>query len=452
MPPADLPRGLDPVSRLAGILRPPGSKSEAQRALLAAALAEGVTVIDGLPDGDDVAACLALVEECGVSVHRTTPARAFLEGRPPRGENGLAPRRPVLVGESGTLARLATAALALAGALGARVAIHARGSLLLRRSLPLFQALAAAGVEIARQNVAGGWPVELVACRPPSRLALVRPASSQEVSALLLAAAAHRGAIEVEVTGKIPSRPYVALTRSVLARFGVAVGEDARGAEATSFRVPGPLVAPREILRIEPDASAAAVALAGACLSGGELLVPGLGPGSPQGDVRIALHLAAFGCEARLDAQGLWARGFPRHGADLDLAGEPDLAPPLAAVAAGAARRHGARSTLRGLGTLPGKESDRLAVLAGGLARLGLAAEAGADFLAVGPGPAPGSAETVALDPRGDHRMAFAFALLGLVVPGVLVQDPGCVAKSWASFWRDLQGAGAVVVEGPAGR
>jgi 3-phosphoshikimate 1-carboxyvinyltransferase len=125
----------------------------------------------------------------------------------------------------------------------------------------------------------------------------------------------------------------------------------------------------------------------------------------------------------------------------LDLAGEPDLAPVLAAVAAGAARRHGASSVLSGLGTLPGKESDRLGGLAAALARLGFAVEAGSDALAIAPGSRPAGPHL--LDPRGDHRMAFAFALLGLVVPGVLVRDPGCVAKSWTGFWRDLERLGA---------
>ena len=156
--------------------------------------------------------------------------------------------------------------------------------------------------------------------------------------------------------------------------------------------------------------------------------------------------------EAGAEEEGLHAHGFPRHGVELDLGGQPDLSPVLAAVAAGAALRHGASSTLRGLATLPGKESDRLSVLADGLRRIGLAALTGVDSLRVEPGTAreEGEAPPVELDPRGDHRMAFAFALLGCLRPGVFVRDPGCVAKSWGSFWADLERLGARVQRTPA--
>ncbi len=240
--------------------------------------------------------------------------------------------------------------------------------------------------------------------------------------------------------------PALALTIGLLATFGVTV-TSATEAEERRFVVRGPLQAPRAPLVLEPDASSAAVALAAACLSGGELRIPGLTHASLQGDVRIVAHLAAFGCVAYAEAEGLRAHGFPTRGAELELAGEPDLAPVLAVVAAGAALRHGASSVLRGLGTLPGKESDRLSVLALGLAQVGLALEVGADSLRIARGTAraEGLGADVLLDPRGDHRMAFAFALLGLLVPGVGVREPQCVAKSWSSFWSDLERLGAVL-------
>jgi 3-phosphoshikimate 1-carboxyvinyltransferase len=231
------------------------------------------------------------------------------------------------------------------------------------------------------------------------------------------------------------------MTRRMLADFGVAVSCEEHGA-GERLSVSGPLRAPAAALVLEPDASSAAVALAAACLSGGALRVPGLGADSTQGDVRIVAHLAAFGCDARSDAEGLFAQGCPRTGADLDLAGEPDLAPVLAAVAAAAALRAGAPSRLAGLGTLPGKESDRLAVLAEGLEAAGTRVEVGRDWLRIAPARSA-VARPVVLDPRGDHRMVFAFALLSLVRPGVLVREPGCVAKSWGSFWSDLERIGA---------
>jgi 3-phosphoshikimate 1-carboxyvinyltransferase len=346
--------GFGPASRVCGTFRPGGSKSLAQRALLLAALAEGTSEIDGLADDEDVRAALDLLEAAGVACERSG-ARARVAGSPPAAHPGGAAAGRVHVGESGTLARLATAWLALARADGARWTIAASGSLLFRRSAPLFEALRAAGVVLARQNLPGTWPVELAA--PPRAMALQRPVSSQEVSGLHLALAARHGEHELAVLGPIPSAPYVRMTARLLATFGASIEEAVEGARERLYLVRGPLAAPGAPVRIEPDASSAAVALAAACLTGGELVVPDLERSSLQGDVRIVEHLAAFGCEARHGAEGLVARGFPARGAELDLGGEPDLAPVLAAVAAGAALRAGATSVLHGLATLPGRRA-----------------------------------------------------------------------------------------------
>lgn len=433
--------GFEPGGSVRGVFRPGGSKSLAQRALLAAAVARGTTRLAGLSADADTAAALALVTDLGATARGGADGHE-LEGRPP-GAAALRATRALSVGESGTLARLATALVALAGAPGERWTVRARGSLLFRRSPALFAALERAGVALLQQNLPGTWPVELRASAPPARLELARPQSSQEVSALLFALAAHPEERVLEVSGTIPSLPYLGMSERLLQRFQVQVQRE-RSGERTLFRVRGPLVAPGSVLTLEPDASSAAVALAAACLSGGEVRVPGLGHASLQGDVRVVEHLAAFGCVARREAEALSARGFPERGAELDLAGEPDLAPVLAVVAAAAARRVGARSVLTGLATLPGKESDRLGGLGELLARSGFAVTVGADRLAIGPGTRP--ARVAPFDPRGDHRMAFACGLLGLFEPGLRCRTPQVVAKSWTTFWEDLSGLGARLV------
>ena len=442
--------GFAPESCVRGAFRPAGSKSLAQRALLAAAVARGTTQLAGLGEGEDVRAALELVTALARSCTQDVIANHLgvlrVEGLPPARAAGLAPRAALTVGESGTLARLSTALLALASRPLERWTVEARGTLLFRKSLPLFQTLRAAGVELVRQNLPGTWPVEFVSIAPPAELELVRAVSSQEVSGLLLALAAHPEPRVLRVRGRIPSEPYVRLTVALLARFGARIRVEQSGSEQR-FLVHGPLVAPATALAIEPDASSAAVLLAAACLSGGELSVSGIGRDSAQGDARIVEHLRAFGCEARAEADALVARGFPTRGAELDLEGEPDLAPVLCAVAAGVALRAGATSQLRGLATLPGKESDRLTVLATGLRAVGLEVEVGVDTLRIAPS-ARATETPVRLDPHGDHRMAFAFALLGLLRPGVLVLDPGCVAKSWSLFWADFAGLGAQLLRG----
>jgi len=430
------PRGLRPGMTVEGELRPPGSKSIAQRALLLSAVSRGRTVLGGLPTSDDVRACLTLVQELGAEVEPIGTDGALVGGT----GGTLLPAGSLQAGESGTLARLATGLVGLCAERGRPVQVRARGSLLERSSPALFRALSAAGVGLRFASHADGWPVELTPARAEEALVLNAPGSSQELSALLLAAAVPGGVREVRVHGRVPSRPYLAITADVLRRFGATVEVDG-GPDEEAWRVRGPLRAPEDPLLVEADASSGAVLLVAACLSGGSVRVRGVGEGSSQGDVRIVEHLRAFGCEAFAEPAGLVARGRPRRSAELDLAGEPDLAPVLAVVAACAAGT-GGTSTLGGLGSLRGKESDRIAVLAAGLARAGFGVRSGPDWLRIGPPTKPPSG-AVLLDPAGDHRMAFAFALVGLLREGVSVLDPGCVAKSWPGFWEVLERLGA---------
>lgn len=436
---AERGRAIELLSVVRGELLAPGSKSLAQRALVMAALAQGTTRIANLPRGEDVAAARALLAAVGVEQHAPTPASLTVTGRPPSWRGGWRADR-VEVGESGTLARFALAALALCAAPGTQVELVARGSLERRGTSPLVDALERSGVRFERRE----WPLRLVPIGPASTLELRQPVSSQEASALAISLASYPDENELVIVGELPSRPYFDMTRALLERFGARLTrvEDA-GVE--HWRIRGPLRALEAPLLIEPDASLASVALAAACLSGGEVLAKGVTRESLQGDVEIAGHLRAFGCRALFNQRGLCASGFPQHGAELDLSGAPDLAPVLAGVAAGAAlvapRGH-TRSVLRGLETLDRKESRRLEVLTDTLARAGWSATRDEASLTVdAPSRALPTVE-LRLDPHGDHRMAFAFTLLGLLRAGVVIEQPACVAKSWPGFWRDLEALG----------
>lgn len=434
--------GLAPGTELSGSARVPGSKSIAQRALVLGALAGGSTRIAALPESEDVNAARALVAAVGARITPLAPAALAVHGVPPGPQRGWAGASALALGESGTLARLATAATALTGRAGQAIELVPSGSLARRSSAPLLRALRAAGVRTTPAD-AIGWPLKLVPIGPPNELELIDPVSSQEASALLAALAAWPDEYHLFVEGTLPSRPYLELTCAALANFGARVASEREGARER-FVVRGPLRAPKTPISIEPDASSAAVALAAGCLSGGGLEVRGLGTRSRQGDLRIVEYLNRFGCEASASEDRVRARGFPAREALIDLSGEPDLAPVLAAVAAGYAWRGGAGSLLTGLGTLPKKESSRIDVLALGFERAGIACEPGPDFLRVGPRHT-GEVREVVLDPQADHRMAFAFALLGLVRPGVLVRDAGCVRKSWPKFWGEMERLGARV-------
>ncbi len=440
--------GLTPEGSDSGSFRPGGSKSLCVRALFAASLASGTTRIQGLTGSDDVRAALIFLERASVAMG-VDGTGLKVEGRPPlaNGEGGLLPKSVLPLGESGTLGRFAAAVCAFTGPVGQPVQLAPEGTLRRRSSTALFRSLAAAGVGCDFEHSPGGFSLIMRPVRPPADVYLEHPGSSQELSALLIALSSFEERIHLHLRGDLPSRPYLSMTLGVLERFGARIGTW-HSSEGELYSIEGPLKALDKDFIVEPDASSAAVALAAACLSGGELKIPGLGKDSMQGDVRIVELLSAFGCSAGAKADHLWAKGVPSEGARVDLSRTPDLAPVIAAVAAAVAISHAQSSRLDGLGTLGGKESNRIRVLADCLRTLGVQVEAGADFLGIGPEDDEESASAwtpppTALDPKGDHRMAFAGALMGLIRPGILVADGEVVAKSWPNFWADMAKLGA---------
>jgi 3-phosphoshikimate 1-carboxyvinyltransferase len=329
------------------------------------------------------------------------------------------------VGEAGFLGRVVPTCAALCRS--GRWLIHAAGSLRGRRSPALWAALRAAGVEVQDDL---GWPNEIQGAREAGELHLQGAGSSQELSALWIALASSGGG-EVRVSGDVPSAPYLDLTQSVLEAFGSRVEHS-----AGRYIVSPVLYSPKAVIEAEVDASAAAVALCAGVISGVRIEVPAPSIGSAQGDWKVVEHLREFGCLIEEGGGRLVAAGGPQGGAELDLSGEPDLAPALAAVAAHVALKSGAASTFSGLHTLDGKESRRGQVLCQGFKEAGVACE-WRDPVMEFNGTASATGEQV-IDSAGDHRMAFAFALFGVSAGSVSVGSPDCIAKSWPNFWTSM--------------
>jgi 3-phosphoshikimate 1-carboxyvinyltransferase len=253
--------------------------------------------------------------------------------------------------------------------------------------------------------------------------------SGQFLSALLIAGAARGGGLAVSATGVIASAPYVRLTAAMLREFGHSV-EESGGA----FRVMRGRAA---IRRYEPpgDWSSAVPILAAAAIAGGEARVEGVAWPSGDADAAAAGVLESMGVAVSGSAGGVTAAA--RRGSllavSVSAADFPDAVPALAACAAFAS----GESRFTGIGHLRIKESDRIDALVAILRAAGVDARGEADALAVrgGAAPQPGP---LRLPTRNDHRIAMAAGLLALAVPGVLIENPSCVAKSYPGFWRDL--------------
>jgi 3-phosphoshikimate 1-carboxyvinyltransferase len=182
---------------------------------------------------------------------------------------------------------------------------------------------------------------------------------------------------------------------------------------------------------IEPDASAAAYFFAAAAISGGRVTIEGLGEGSIQGDVAFVDVLERMGARVERGAERITVCGTGTlHGIEVDMADISDTAQTLAAVAVFA----DSPTRLTGIGFIRAKESDRIGALATELRRAGIEVATDEDGFTV----TPGTVRPARFRTYDDHRMAMSLALLGLRAPGVEIEDPGCVAKTYPDFFADL--------------
>jgi 3-phosphoshikimate 1-carboxyvinyltransferase len=247
-------------------------------------------------------------------------------------------------------------------------------------------------------------------------------ASSQFLSGLLMAGPAMRTGLRIGVDGAVVSQPYVDMTLAVMAAFGAAADrvDDGWSVEPQVYR--------SATYTIEPDASAASYAFAAAALVGGSVRVEGLGTGSLQGDLAFVDVLERMGARVERTPTATTVHGTGTlRGVEADLRDLSDTAQTLAVVAAFAE----GPTRVTGVGFIRRKETDRIGAVVAELRRAGIEAVEEPDGFVVRPGmPRPATIETY-----DDHRMAMAFALLGLRAPGIRIADPSCVGKTFPGYW-----------------
>ncbi|MCU1692634.1 MAG: aroA [Frankiales bacterium] len=400
-------------------LRPPGSKSITNRALLCAALAEGTSRLSGVLLADDTRAMLGAVAALGADVVLDEAAcTATVTGTDPR---RLTSSVAVDARQSGTTSRFLLPALALSP-VPAR--LDGAEQLRARPFGPQVDALRALGATVVEDGAPGSLPLTVSGPLRGGTVSLPGHLSSQFLSGLLLAGPLLPEGLRVELTSAPVSLPYLELTRSVMEAFGVRLEPDGWAVRSGSYRATA--------YDVEPDASAASYLWAAAAVTGGTVTVDGLGSSSRQGDVAFVDLLARMGAEVEQTATSTTVRGTGvLHGIDVDMRDVSDTAQTLAAVAVFA----DSPTRITGIGFIRAKETDRIAAMVTELRRAGLDATEDADGFTVVPAtPSPTTFATY-----DDHRMAMSLSLLGLRVPGVRIADPGCVAKTYPGFFDDLE-------------
>ena len=412
-----------PARSVGGTVRVPPSKSATNRALLLAALTEDPVEIVGALVSEDTRALRRCLEAMGASIVPT--AEGLRVAGPLRGPAGR--EIPLDAGDSGTAARFLAA---VAAAVPGRFLLGGSPRLSERPIGELVVALRGAGARIAYRGAEGCLPLAIEGGAVRSEEMVVDASrSSQFLSALLLAGVAVDGGVRVRASGAVVSWPYVATTLEILREFGHAASSGPvfavrRGAGAAAqFVTPG-------------DYSSAVPLGAAVCAAGGAVTLSGLRWPSADADALAFPVLERMGVAVTPEADGLAVRsvaGPTPRSASAVATDFPDAVPALAALAM---LTHG-ESVFSGIGHLRLKESNRIASLVALAAAVGARAAESEDALAItGPArPVPG---VTRLPTFRDHRIAMAAGILALRLPGLLIEDPDCVSKSYPGFFRDL--------------
>ena len=400
----------------------PGSKSLTNRALLIASLAKGRTRLTNALFSDDSHYFASALQTLGFDVQLD-------EGNQEMTVTGLGGHIParqadLFIGNAGTAARFLTAFLTLGRG---EYTLDGDSRMRERPIGDLIDALAQLGVQLEAEHDCP--PVRIKASGlPGGHTRIAGSLSSQFLSALLMISPYAASPVEVEVVTELNSKPYVDMTLAMMREFGIRVEREGyeRFTIQPSFYSPVPLYA------IESDASAASYFFAAPAICGGTVRVENISSASKQGDIAFLNILQQMGCTIEegdhfIEVTG----GGTLLGVDADMGDIPDTAQTLAAIAPFAS----SPTRIRGIASARRKETDRVHATSTELKRLGVHVEEHENGMTIYPCD---KIHPAAIQTYNDHRMAMAFSLIGLKVPGITIENPSCVSKTFPKFFDVL--------------
>ncbi len=417
---------LPPVTHAKGLVNLPGSKSISNRTLLLAALCDGVTEIHDLLRSDDTEHMLNALRTLGVEITQSgeTDFRVV-------GVNGKFPNKEadLFLGNAGTAFRPLVAALALNGG---TYKLHGVSRMHERPIGDLVDALRQIGAEITYLGNEGFPPLLI---RPAKmdraeKIQIRGDVSSQFLTALLMALPLRGTESEIEVVSELISKPYIEITLKLMEKFGVKISRD--GWEKFTVPAGSRYISPGRIF-VEGDASSASYFLAAGALGWGVVRVQGIGTHSIQGDVAFADALEEIGVTIIRSENWIEAsapNGLPLRAFDRDFNHIPDAAMTLGVVALFC----DGPSRLTNIASWRVKETDRIAAMATELRKLGATVEEGHDWIRITP-PQELISHAV-IDTYDDHRMAMCFSLATFGGVPVRINDPGCTAKTFPTYFE----------------
>ncbi|MCF8044682.1 MAG: 3-phosphoshikimate 1-carboxyvinyltransferase [Desulfarculaceae bacterium] len=396
----------------------PGSKSISHRMIIMASLCEGESMVKNVLSSEDIELTISALRCMGAVIYNSDTAGLKIRGF---GGRPLAHPDPVYLRNSGTSMRL----LASIGALGNTDYLFTGNARMCERPMDhLLKALNMAGADVRSQTAQGTPPVVINGKEcAGGKIRIDCSVSSQYLSGLLIAGAVMEKGLHIHVENSLVSTPYVNLTLNTMKKFQVHADK----ISDHEYRVPGGQRYMPGEFTVEPDLSNAGYFWLAGAVTGAAVKVKNVTPGSLQGDVKLIYVLRDMGCTLDIQEDGITVKGGHLKGVDVDMGDMPDAVPGLA-VAASFAQ---GGTVIRNIGHLRAKECDRIDAVASQLSRMGITVDTGEDWMIVH-GGTPHGAVIKTFD---DHRIAMSFAVAGLAVEGVTIEKPGCVGKSFPSFW-----------------
>jgi len=432
---------ISPIKSLNGSVTLPGSKSLSNRCLLLAALSNGKTRVENLLESDDIRYMLDALENMNVPLERDDSDKNTVtvtgQSGPilsPLGKEGVC---ELFLGNAGTAMRPLAAALCMGEG---NFVLDGVPRMRERPISDLIEGLKQLGADVSCVEETGCPPVIINANGINSgRASISGKMSSQFLSSLLMASPLASGDINISIKDELISAPYVSLTIGLMKKFGVNVeiSGDMEGVPSFSISASDTYESPKSIL-VEGDASSASYFIAGAAITGGTVTVRGCGSDSVQGDIAFANVMEQMGATVTWAPESITVTRDPSvrlKGVDADCGKIPDAAMTLAVAALFAE----GPTTIRNVYSWRLKETERMKAIVAECTKLGAKVEEYRDYCVIHPPEGNKINDNVFIETYDDHRMAMTFSLAACGGVNVIINDPGCTAKTFPTYFEMLE-------------
>lgn len=416
-------------SKVSGTITAPPSKSITHRAIIAASLANGKSVIKNALLSDDTKYTINALKQLGIKINIDETTLTIY------GTNGklYSPKKPINIGNSGSTMRLIAA---IASLTDGTTILTGEERIKQRPMADLLNALTQIGVTAESIENNGCPPIRIWGGKlSGENIKIKGTISSQYISALLFIAPLATDTLTISIDGDLRSKPYVELTIDIMKKFGIKVINN----NFKEFIIEKDQTYKPQNYIVEGDYSSASYFFAAAAITKEKITIKNLNINSAQGDKYLLEILKKMGCSIEIDPNKVSVKGLKNlSGLNVDMNDYPDIVQTLAVIAAYAK----GETRIKNIAHLKDKETNRLTSTVNELLKMGINTHATDDEINIVGGQPKGTI----INTYNDHRMAMSFAIAGLLATDeTIIQNAEVVNKSYPNFWKDLKSIGAKI-------